>query len=75
MKLGRSTTFQFKANSTAPTTAVPLHAHWYPDGSHTPYTRLLIAGRQQECSMNLTDSVTIRGISGGGHIAPQTMIK
>lgn len=65
---GRSTTFQFKAN---PYSTYNRRTHftpiWYPDGSYTPYTWLLDCWTPAGMlSMNLTDSVTIRGESLGG---------
>ena len=71
---GRSTTFQFKAN---PYSTYNRRTHftpiWYPDGSYTPYTWLLDCWTPAGMlSMNLTDSVTIRGISGrSGILLPQ----
>ena len=45
---------------------------WYPDGSYTPYTWLLDCWTPTGMlSMNLTDSVTIRGnLWEEWHIAP-----
>ena len=45
---------------------------WYPDGSYTPYTWLLDCWTPAGMlSMNLTDSVTIRGnLWEEWHIAP-----
>ncbi len=71
---GRSTTFQFKAN---PYSTYNRRTHftpiWYPDGSYTPYTWLLDCWTPAGMlSMNLTDSVTIRGnLWEEWHIAPQ----
>ena len=70
---GRSTTFQFKAN---PYSTYNRRTHftpiWYPDGSYTPYTWLLDCWTPAGMlSMNLTDSVTIRGnLWEEWHIAP-----
>ena len=70
---GRSTTFQFKAN---PYSTYSRRTHftpiWYPDGSYTPYTWLLDCWTPAGMlSMNLTDSVTIRGnLWEEWHIAP-----
>ena len=70
---GRSTTFQFKAN---PYSTYNRRTHftpiWYPDGSYTPYTWLLDCWTPTGMlSMNLTDSVTIRGnLWEEWHIAP-----
>ena len=60
---GRRTTFQFKAN---PYSTYNRRTHftpiWYPDGSYTPHTWLLDCWTPAGMlSMNLTDSVTIRG--------------
>ena len=70
---GRSTTFQFKAN---PYSTYNRRTHftpiWYPDASYTPYTWLLDCWTPAGMlSMNLTDSVTIRGnLWEEWHIAP-----
>ena len=70
---GRSTTFQFKAN---PYSTYNRRTHftpiWYPDGSYTPYIWLLDCWTPAGMlSMNLTDSVTIRGnLWEEWHIAP-----
>ena len=70
---GQSTTFQFKAN---PYSTYNRRTHftpiWYPDGSYTPYTWLLDCWTPTGMlSMNLTDSVTIRGnLWEEWHIAP-----
>ena len=70
---GRSTTFQFKVNPYSTynrcTHFTPI---WYPDGSYTPYTWLLDCWTPAGMlSMNLTDSVTIRGnLWEEWHIAP-----
>lgn len=70
---GRSSTFQFKAN---PYSTYNRRTHftpiWYPDGSYTPYTCLLDCWTPAGMlSMNLTDSVTIRGnLWEEWHIAP-----
>ena len=70
---GRSSTFQFKAN---PYSTYNRRTHftpiWYPDGSYTPYTWLLDCWTPAGMlSMNLTDSVTIRGnLWEEWHIAP-----
>lgn len=46
---------------------------WYPDGSYTPYTWLIDCWTPAGMlSMNLTDTITIRGnLWSDWHIAPQ----
>ena len=70
---GRSSELRFKPN---PYSTYNRRTHftpiWYPDGSYTPYTWLLDCWTPAGMlSMNLTDSVTIRGnLWEEWHIAP-----
>lgn len=70
---GKSTDFSFKANPYStynrPTHFTPI---WYPDGSYTPYTWVLDCWTPAGMlSINLTDSVTVRGnLWEEWHIAP-----
>jgi len=70
---GRSSTFEFKSN---PYSTYFRRTHftpiWYPDGAYTPYTWVLDCWTPAGMlSMNLTDSVTIRGnLWEEWHIAP-----
>lgn len=70
---GRRSTFEFRENRFSTynrrTHFTPI---WYPDGSYTPYTWLLDCWTPAGMlSMNLTDSVTIRGdLWEEWHIAP-----
>ena len=70
---GYSSKFEFKSNKYSTykrrTHFTPI---WYPDGSYTPYTWLIDCWTPAGMlSMNLTDSVTIRGsLWDDWHIAP-----
>ena len=70
---GRSSEFEFKTNRYSTynrrTHFTPL---WFPDGAYTPYTWLLDCWTPAGMlSMNMTDSVTIRGnLWEEWHIAP-----
>ena len=71
---GYSSRFEFRKN---PYSTYERRTHftplWYPDGSYTPYTWLLDCWTPTGMlSMNLTDSVRIRGnLWEDWHIAPQ----
>ena len=70
---GRTSSFQFRQN---PYSTYNRRTHftpiWFPDGAYTPYTWLLDCWTPAGMlSMNLTDSVTIRGnLWEEWHIAP-----
>ena len=70
---GRAASFQFRQN---PYSTYARRTHftpiWFPDGAYTPYTWLLDCWTPAGMlSMNLTDSVTIRGnLWEEWHIAP-----
>ena len=70
---GRSSEFEFKTNRYSTynrrTHFTPI---WFPDGAYTPYTWLLDCWTPAGMlSMNMTDSVTIRGnLWEEWHIAP-----
>ena len=70
---GRTASFQFRQN---PYSTYNRRTHftpiWFPDGAYTPYTWLLDCWTPAGMlSMNLTDSVTIRGnLWEEWHIAP-----
>lgn len=72
-QVGYSPKFEFKTNKYSTykrrTHFTPV---WYPDGSYTPYTWLIDCWTPDGMlSMNLTDSVTIRGsLWDDWHIAP-----
>ena len=74
MSGGYNTRFEFEEN---PYSTYARRTHfspiWYPDGSYTPYTWLLDCWTPVGMlSMNLTDSVRIRGnLWQDWHIAPQ----
>lgn len=74
MGSGYSMSHEFKANRYSTygrrTHFTPI---WYPDGSYTPYTWLIDCWTPAGMlSMNLTDSVSIRGnLWSDWHIAPQ----
>ena len=70
---GRTSSFQFRQN---PYSTYNRRTHftpiWFPDGAYTPYTWLLDCWTPAGMlSINLTDSVTIRGnLWEEWHIAP-----
>lgn len=70
---GKQSSFAFRANPYStynrPTHFTPI---WYPDGSYSPYTWLLDCWTPAGMlSMNLTDTVTVRGnLWEEWHIAP-----